>query len=335
MSESSPVGIENTENTENTENIETIENTMNAENSICDNTTQTQTHSPSLNEELDDTECSTSSQTISPDTNLTATAPVERKYAVVFFAKYYAQENPRPSEDSIQGFFNMYGQVDHVECPAGKNFAFIYMNSLSTQAEKSKTKNTMSAIIQSMTPETRFHLGVASMRYQNNGQSGQSRQPRQTNYNRPPRQFGPNDSQMQNNPRPPRQFGPNDSQMQNNSRPPRQFDQNRQSGQYDPNRPPRQYDPNRPPKQFDSNRPPRQYDPNRPPRQQYGQFNQSNQSNQSNFPQGPPQTYTRGTYGLQSQNGFPPLNSMNSVSAPPTEWAPVTGGRRNQRQNNF
>lgn len=90
--------------------------------------------------------------------------PVMRKerpnYEVVFFARY--NTNLRPSVEEITKFFNNYGTVHHVNCPEGRNYAFVFMTSLNTNAEHRRTRSTISQIIQDMTPETRFHLTVAS-----------------------------------------------------------------------------------------------------------------------------------------------------------------------------
>lgn len=81
-------------------------------------------------------------------------------YEVVFFARY--KINPRPSAEDVTSFFNKYGVVHHVNCPEGRNFAFIFMTSLSTPVEHRRTRTTISQIIHEMTPETRFHITVAS-----------------------------------------------------------------------------------------------------------------------------------------------------------------------------
>lgn len=92
------------------------------------------------------------------------TLPVVQKekpnYEVVFFARY--RHNPRPSAEEITSLFNNYGQVHHVNCPEGKNYAFIFMTSLSTTVEHRRTRTTIGQIIHDMTPETRFHITVAS-----------------------------------------------------------------------------------------------------------------------------------------------------------------------------
>ena len=81
-------------------------------------------------------------------------------YEVVFFARYGS--NPRPPIEKITDFFNKYGVVHHVNCPEGRNYAFVFMSSLNTTAEHRRTRTTISQIIKDMTPETRFHLTVAS-----------------------------------------------------------------------------------------------------------------------------------------------------------------------------
>ena len=122
------------------------------------------------------------------------------RYEVVFFARYHV--NPRPTMEQITDFFSKYGDVDHVNCPHDKNFAFIFMSKLFTDMEYHRTRTTISNIIKDMTPETRFHIGVASSnrynknsqpRYNNkynsqlisdnkyNNQNGQTSQPRYDN----------------------------------------------------------------------------------------------------------------------------------------------------------
>jgi hypothetical protein len=80
-------------------------------------------------------------------------------YEVVFFARY---NNGRPSVEEITNFFSNYGVVHHVNCPEGRNNAFIFMSSLSTTTEHRRTRTTISQIINDMTPENRFHITVAS-----------------------------------------------------------------------------------------------------------------------------------------------------------------------------
>lgn len=81
-------------------------------------------------------------------------------YEVVFFARY--KHNPRPSNEDIIKFFNNYGVVHHVNCPDRRNYAFVFMNSLSTPVEHRRTRTTISQIIQDMNPENRFHISVAN-----------------------------------------------------------------------------------------------------------------------------------------------------------------------------
>lgn len=81
-------------------------------------------------------------------------------YEVVFFAKYNV--NPRPSIEDMTKFFETYGTVHHINYPVNKNYAFIFMSSLSTPVEHRRTRTTISQIIREMTPGTRFHITVAS-----------------------------------------------------------------------------------------------------------------------------------------------------------------------------
>ncbi len=80
-------------------------------------------------------------------------------YEVVFFARY---NNGRPSTDEITKFFNNYGVVHHVNCPEGRNNAFIFMSTLSTTVLHRRTRTTINQIRNDMTPENNFHITVAS-----------------------------------------------------------------------------------------------------------------------------------------------------------------------------
>ena len=110
-------------------------------------------------------------------------APKEKmNFEVVFFARY--NTNPRPNSEDIVNLFNKYGTVHHVNCPEGRNYAFIFMSSLNTTAEQRRTRTTISQIIRDMTPENRFHITVASSnragdapRRNNSGYSNQSNRP--------------------------------------------------------------------------------------------------------------------------------------------------------------
>ena len=99
-------------------------------------------------------------------------------YEVVFFARYHSCT--RPPADDVTAYFNKYGTVHHVNCPKDTNYAFVFMASLNTTAEKRRTRTTISQIIQDMTPENKFHITVASS---NRGAYSQSYQPRQYNNN--------------------------------------------------------------------------------------------------------------------------------------------------------
>lgn len=82
------------------------------------------------------------------------------KYEVVFFVRYHSC--PRPCADDIKSYFSNYGTVDRVNCPDNRNYAFVFMTSLNTSAEHRRTRTTITQIINEMTPETRFHITVAS-----------------------------------------------------------------------------------------------------------------------------------------------------------------------------
>jgi hypothetical protein len=93
-------------------------------------------------------------------------------YSVVFFVRYGF--NKRPSVEDIIGFFNKYGTVHHVNSPQDRHFAFVFMDSLNTPVEHRKTRTTITNIINDMTPETRFHITVASSNRNPRSQYGQN-----------------------------------------------------------------------------------------------------------------------------------------------------------------
>lgn len=103
------------------------------------------------------------------------------KYAVVFFAKYddprdNGNTNQRPPVEEITNFFNNYGTVHHVNCPEGRNYAFVFMSSLNTPAEHRRTRTTISKIISDMTPQNRFRITVASSNHNQNRNQNQYNQ---------------------------------------------------------------------------------------------------------------------------------------------------------------
>jgi len=102
-----------------------------------------------------------------PITNndITDIAKEKNNYEVVFFVKY--NYNPRPSLENMTNFFNNYGVVNHIDCPEGRNYAFVFMTSLSTTVEHRRTRTTINQIIKDMNPETKFHISVASSRKTN------------------------------------------------------------------------------------------------------------------------------------------------------------------------
>lgn len=91
----------------------------------------------------------------------------EKKYAVVFFVKYRYQ---RPPEEEMSGYFGQYGDIDHIDYPENKNFAFIFMSSLSIQAEFKRTRATIRQILEDMDQAQPFFITVArnNTRQQNN-----------------------------------------------------------------------------------------------------------------------------------------------------------------------
>ncbi|XWV26053.1 putative low complexity protein [Tupanvirus soda lake] len=124
-------------------------------NDVSENVVSTSTSEPTV---ID------SSVNIVHDDPVAEEMPVAQKekvnYEVVFFVRY--NNSDRPSSEEITNFFNNYGAVHHVNCPEGRNYAFVFMSSLSTTAEHRRTRTTISQIIHDMTPENRFHITVAS-----------------------------------------------------------------------------------------------------------------------------------------------------------------------------
>jgi len=101
------------------------------------------------------------------DDNVIPVAENERPtYEVVFFVRY--NKNARPSLEEITTFFNLYGCVHHINCPEGRNYAFIFMTSLNTTAEHRRTRTIIGQIISDMSPESRFHITVASSNREKN-----------------------------------------------------------------------------------------------------------------------------------------------------------------------
>lgn len=84
------------------------------------------------------------------------------KYEVVFFVRYYPSH--RPSMEEIVNYFGHYGNVHHVNCPNGKNYAFVFMTSLYTHVEHRRTRTVIGKIISEMPKEReyRFHITVAN-----------------------------------------------------------------------------------------------------------------------------------------------------------------------------
>jgi len=103
------------------------------------------------------------------------------KYEVVLYAAYNNESYPRPSEEDIEKFFNKYGKVDHIVCPEDKNCAFIFMESLNTDAEFKRTRTVINEIIKNMTTEENFYITVARSKrsnYHRRGEYQRSQNPR-------------------------------------------------------------------------------------------------------------------------------------------------------------
>ena len=185
--------------------------------------------------------------------NVENTTEKPSRYEVVFFARYHT--NPRPSSDDVTKYFSNYGTVDHVNCPEGRNYAFVFMASLNTTAEHRRTRSTISQIISDMTPENRFHITVASSNRV--GYSRQNNYPQHPSNYRQPRQYNNNYDQRYppryDNRQSGRGYG-RDNHDQNG------YDQNRVQNRYDQNG----YDQNRV-----QNRPDQNGDQNRSPRRPY------------------------------------------------------------------
>lgn len=228
------------------------------------------------------------------------TTTKKNPYEVVFFARY--NYGLRPSNDEIHNFFSKYGEIDHINCPENRSFAFIFMNKLSTDAEQRRTRNTIQQIIRDMTPETRFHITVASSRprfpqnyqpnnrrYNNrpyNGTGGYSYRP--SNYNRnyhyrqPYYDRNVSNNDGANN----RHDKTNQSWYKNNRSNSNQLNQSNQSNQTNQTN------------QFNQSN---QFNQTN----QSNQFNQSNQTNQFNQPRNQSNYGHRNQQNQQNQNYVP------------------------------
>lgn len=173
------------------------------QNDITDRTDEVSTDNSNLTVEETNTESKTDIVCDDPVEENSTIQQERTNYEVVFFARYY---NGRPSVDEIINFFNNYGVVHHVNCPEGRNNAFIFMSSLSTTVEHRRTRTTINQIRNDMTPEIQFHITVASSnrpihRRQSNQYHGGrgSYQRSWRNYNRTPRQNHNYNNSNQNN----------------------------------------------------------------------------------------------------------------------------------------
>lgn len=104
--------------------------------------------------------CNTMEEQVEEQVEEPVNIETRQHYEVVFFVRYNI--NLRPSAEDLTTYFNKYGQVHHINCPNNKNFAFIFMTSLNIGVEHRRTRATIGQIIRDMTPETRFHITVAS-----------------------------------------------------------------------------------------------------------------------------------------------------------------------------
>lgn len=92
---------------------------------------------------------------------------IKPEYEVVFYVKYNTRNQNKPSEAEITSYFNNYGKVHHVIWNEYRNYVFVFMESLNTQAEFQRTKSTISKIIEDMTPENKFYVTVARNKNEN------------------------------------------------------------------------------------------------------------------------------------------------------------------------
>lgn len=149
----------NNEFTDRTDTIEIPENTTVVPKSVTQNVPESITEIQYIPEPIPDPPSVTIETQNIPET-LSTVQKIKPKYEVVFFARY--PNSPRPTSEEITNFFNNYGVVHHLVCPDGKNFAIIFMNSLSTTIERRRTRTTISQIIKDMTPENKFYITVAN-----------------------------------------------------------------------------------------------------------------------------------------------------------------------------
>ena len=116
---------------------------------------------------------------IDPVTDSPVLSNTKVNYEVVFFVRY--TNSPRPSAEELTNLFNTYGRVHHVNSPEDKNFAFVFMTSLSTTLEHRRTRSTISQIIQDMPMDKKFYITVAGS---NRGQPQQQTRVNQNTDNR-------------------------------------------------------------------------------------------------------------------------------------------------------
>ncbi|AYV85079.1 MAG: putative low complexity protein [Satyrvirus sp.] len=158
-------------------------------------------NTPNTNEVTDRT--NDSSECVNENGSLQETKQEKENFEVVFFIRY--NTNPRPSEEEITKFFNNYGAVHHVKCPENKNYAYVFMSSLSTSAEHRRTRTSIGEIIKDMTPENKFHITVARSNragnYPRNGyNTSYNTNYYRYNYNTDPRPMQYNDGRMNSKP---------------------------------------------------------------------------------------------------------------------------------------
>jgi ribosomal protein S6 len=112
----------------------------------------------------------------------------QKDYEVVFFVRYNEDRHmARPSLEDMTSTFNKYGEVDHINYPENRNFAFVFMKKLNTTATYRRTRTAITQIINDMTPETRFFITVARKR--NNQWNNFGRNDHKRNWMGKPYQF--------------------------------------------------------------------------------------------------------------------------------------------------
>jgi hypothetical protein len=83
----------------------------------------------------------------------------EKKYAVVYFVKFNITNKERPSVDEIKKVFSKYGDVDHIDLPNAPALAFVYMKTLSINAEGNRVREVIKMVRKDT--EDEYYIKVA------------------------------------------------------------------------------------------------------------------------------------------------------------------------------